>query len=122
MLTKQTTPETGSHASRPALALDNSTCGLIDGLWGVPIPSSYASSVKVIFRYLNQEKFECFQKKIYYSETKVKEYKDKDQDLSVSCPGSDPDRAEVLLSVAFTAKAAQARCAGFSRHMYPCLD
>lgn len=85
-----------------------------------PIPLSYTSSVKIIFPYLNQDKLECFFfKKIYYSETKVKENKDKD--LSLSCPGSDPNIVEVLLSLSFTAKAHWARCAGFSHHIYPCL-
>lgn len=116
-------PETVSHVSG---------CGsctwqlyLVDSRMSsgdAPVPLPYASSVKVIFPYLNQDKFECFKKKIYYSETKVKENKDKDKDLSVSCPGSDPNIVEALLSFAFTAKAHWARCsAGFSRHIHPCL-
>lgn len=71
-------------------------CGLMAE--GAPIPLFYASSVKILFPYLTQDKSECFQKDLLSRNwSERKSYKVREQ--SLSCPEAYPSRVEVLLSI-----------------------
>lgn len=84
------------------------------------IPLPYASSVEILFPYLNQDKCECFQEDILLR-NKVKENKYKDRDLSLLCPESYPNIIEVLLPIGLTGKTYWAQCSCFSGHIWPCF-
>ena len=83
--------------------------------WPLWVPHSlYVRSQvwKVFFLILAKANLSVF-KRISYSETKVKENKYKDRELSLPCSESCPNVVEVLLHIGLPGKAHQALCPGF---------
>lgn len=102
-----------SHLQMLQLRLAPLSCGLITVLYGCPTPFMSGLMFEKNFFLISAKANLSVFKRISYSETKVKENKYKDRELSVPCSESCPNVVEVLLHFGLPGKAHQALCPGF---------